>query len=337
VIQVPGGFGVPVMSKSGTAGNTIRPHVCYMRKPGPESAPPENQADWERLLAKCLRNRREDMLDAIRNLVLGGASAAPTAPTAAEAQDAFVAAARTEWANLVKDLPSDAPARCPLGRYELDYALLGNFTRPDLADLLELLRLAVRRGGGWREFWVPTRTEIEPHVIDNTIQCSLGAPAMGPRDTGHVDFWRASPEGRMFLLRGYFEDNGGWSGHSIEPGTIIEIGAPIWRVAECLQHAHSLGSLLAPDQDLQVLFRARWYGLRGRRLSSVDQWRAFTMNDDRIARQDEFEVQTTLEMRQIADNLPEVIHPLLKPLYEQFHFFRLTMDHVRHDLANPIV
>ena len=45
----------------------------------------------------------------------------------------------------------------------------------------------------------------------------------------------------------------------------------------------------------------------------------------------------TLEMRQIADNLPEVIHPLLKPLYEQFHFFRLTMDHVRHDLANLIV
>src|SRR5580693_10699746 len=48
-------------------------------------------------------------------------------------------------------------------------------------------------------------------------------------------------------------------------------------------------------------FRARWYGLGGRRLSSVDQWRAFMMHDDRIARLDEFEVQTTLEMRQIAD------------------------------------
>ena len=58
------------------------------------------------------------------------------------------------------------------------------------------------------------------------------------------------------------------------------------------------------------------------------------MHDDRVARQDEFEVQTTLEMRQIADNLPEIILPLLKPLYEQFHFFRLTMDHVRLDLGN---
>ena len=138
----------------------------------------------------------------------------------------------------------------------------------------------------------------------------------------------------MFLLRGYFEDKGSWSGRSIEPGTMIDIHAPVRRVAECLQHARRFGSLLAHDQELEVLFRARWYGLRGRRLSSIDEWTAFTMRDDRIARQDEFEVQATLAISQIADNLPEIIHSLLKPLYEQFHFFRLTMDHVRQVLGN---
>ena len=57
VVTVPGGFASPVISKSGTAGRTILPHLCYMRKPGPESAPPETPADWDRLLAQCLRNR----------------------------------------------------------------------------------------------------------------------------------------------------------------------------------------------------------------------------------------------------------------------------------------
>ena len=97
VVQIPGGFGVPVMSKSGTAGNTIRPHLCYIRKPGPESAPPQSEAEWDRLLGRCLQNRREDMLDAIRNIVLGGVPATPAAPSAAEVQKAFVDSARAAW------------------------------------------------------------------------------------------------------------------------------------------------------------------------------------------------------------------------------------------------
>ena len=82
----------------------------------------------------------------------------------------------------------------------------------------------------------------------------------------------------MFLLRGYFEDSAGdWPSHRVKPGTIIDIRMPIWRVAECLDHARILGSLLAPDQELKVLFRARWYGLADRRLSSLDPEQAFFM------------------------------------------------------------
>jgi hypothetical protein len=275
------------------------------------------------------------MLDAIRNIVLGGVSAAmPAEPSEAEVQDAFVAAARGAWETLIKDLPGDAPARCPLGHYELDYALLGDFAKPSLGELLEKLRLAVAHRSSWPEFWVPTRDEIRPIVKDGTVQCWLGTTAMGERDAGHVDFWRASPQGRMFLLRGYFEDIGGWPDHRVEPGTIIDIRAPVWRAAECLDHARILGSLLAAGQEFKVLFRARWYGLAGRQLSSFDPWQSFFMRAGRTSQQDEFAVETTLDVGQIADNLPEIIHPLLKPLYELFDFFALTMDHVRQTLAN---
>jgi hypothetical protein len=233
---------------------------------------------------------------------------------------------------LVSELPEDAPARCPLGRYELDYALLGDFARPSLVELRDKLELAVAHWGNWPEFWVPTRDEIRPVPIDGTVQCWLGTPAMGRQDPGHVDFWRASPDGRTFLLRGYFEDIG-WSDRKIEPGTMIDIRTPIWRVAECLHHARILSSLLAPGQDFQVFFQARWYGLEGRWLGSLDPWQSFFIRDGYSSRQNEFAVRRTLDVRQIADNLPEIILPLLAPLYECFGFFQLTMDLVRHTLA----
>ena len=260
VVSVPGGFGFPVMSKSGTPGNTIRPHTCYVRRPGPASAPPEDQADWERLLARCLRNRREDMLDAIRDIVEGRAAAAtPTAPRATEKLDAFATASRAAWEDLVAALPTDAAARCPLGRYELDYALLGDFPKPGLGDLLDKLRLAVAHRRGWPEFWIPTRQEIEPVPVDDTIQCWLGTPAMGHRDAGHVDFWRASPEGRMFLLRGNFEDKGGYPvGHVIEPGAIIDIQMPIWRVIFSHLSRMSKSSLEHVGTDLPADGWALW-------------------------------------------------------------------------------
>src|SRR6516164_8423294 len=59
-----------------------------------------------------------------------------------------------------------------------------------LPELLERLRLAVAHRRSWPEFWVPTRDEIRPRVIDGKIQCWLGTPEMGERDPGNVDFWR---------------------------------------------------------------------------------------------------------------------------------------------------
>ena len=69
VIGIPGGFAFPVISKSGTPGKRSSPTSATCGNP--ESAPPENQGDWERLLLRWLRNRREDMIDAIRASVEG--------------------------------------------------------------------------------------------------------------------------------------------------------------------------------------------------------------------------------------------------------------------------
>jgi hypothetical protein len=323
------------MSKSGTPQNTIRPHLCYIRKPGPESAPPENPADWERLLNRCLRNRREDMLDAIRTIVEGGVPAAALRQTDSQLQHEFAEASRERWSERIASLPADAPERCPLGRYELDYALLGNFQEPSLPDLLDILRRAVVRPHGWPEFWVPPYPELEPIPFENGIECWLGAPIPNRlfHDSAHADFWRGSPQGRLFLLRGFIED---WpevlARSPYQPGDMSDVTNPTLSVGECFLHAAKMALLLAPGRDdLRLFFRARWYGLAGRPLASIGGARLLA--GEYVCHQDEYAVETTVDVRRITDNLPEIVGPLVTSLYERFSFFRLPVTLVAEELA----
>ena len=70
VIRVPGGD-VPVMSRRNRAEAGLQQRKVYVRKPGPRSEEPQTADEWRILLDRCVRARREDMLDAIRNIVLG--------------------------------------------------------------------------------------------------------------------------------------------------------------------------------------------------------------------------------------------------------------------------
>jgi transcriptional regulator with XRE-family HTH domain len=336
VIQVRGGFGFPVMSKRGTPENSIKAPLCYMRKPGPASGPPETQAEWEILLSKCLRNRREDMLDAIRTIVEGKPVTVTAGPTEEDRrailaaqkvrQIAFADGARSAWVSLTANLDPQAPARCPLGRYEFDYSIDGEFTIPGLRELLALLRRAVVRYTGWPAFWIPDKPDLEPYPMDDSLECWLGKPGVNRfEDPSHSDFWRASPEGRMFLLRGYAEDSSdGFRQRNPDPGMTFDIAIPTWRVAECLLHASNLASLLVPNVDVRIAFRARWFGLRGRRLISMDEHRVMFGND--VSQQDEYACETAVNVSMIADNLPEIVYSLLAPLYERFSLFQLPQS-----------
>ena len=75
-----------------------------------------------------------------------------------------------------------------------------------LADLLDVLRDAPRLTG-WNTWWVPTRQAIKPYPSDGAIECWLGGDTsehhQEHRDADHSDFWRITPDGRAFLLRGY--------------------------------------------------------------------------------------------------------------------------------------
>jgi hypothetical protein len=70
VVRVPGGHRVPIRSKKdGPPRSRLKADVYYIRRPGPESAPPGSGREWDDLLRRCLTAQREELLASFRNIV----------------------------------------------------------------------------------------------------------------------------------------------------------------------------------------------------------------------------------------------------------------------------
>jgi hypothetical protein len=151
-----------------------------------------------------------------------------------------------------------------------------------------------------------------------------------PEDTrfqdGNAEFWRATPDGRFFLLRSYFEDN---EIRVLTPGKTLDVMLPIWRISEALLHASRMAAALdAPRVELM----ARWGGLLGRRLGSVATPRPnlgpFGLSDQRV-------IETGIEVQSdaIEPNLPRLVRKVVSPLFAAFDFFDPPSDFYEREIA----
>ncbi|ESQ13924.1 MAG: hypothetical protein N838_32880 [Thiohalocapsa sp. PB-PSB1] len=136
-----------------------------------------------------------------------------------------------------------------------------------------------------------------------------------------------------FLLRGFQEDGmevqrPGRS--TILPGTAFDISLPVWRIGETLLQAQRLAENLF-EGPTTIRFIATYEGLSGRALTSIDHRRHVW--ESRIARQNSITLNTHVDAQAIDTNLPEIVHPLLSPLYALFDFFELSIQLVSEELS----
>jgi hypothetical protein len=196
-------------------------------------------------------------------------------------------------------------------------------------ELLDVMSSKRTKYTGWSPWWVPTREGIRPYPQGDGIECWIGGdPENRPRDPATSDFWRASPKGFFFLLRGYEED-----GANIAPdvpGIVFSVVTPVWRVGECLRHAEDMARAIA-GQDAKVLFQVHWAGVQGRWLRAPNRypfWNPIQWKSDETA----ISSEKLLDADNISDSLVEIVHELLVPLYEKFDFYRLPVDFVKDEL-----
>lgn len=335
IVVVPGGHRVPIRARrAGPHGNIVEQNAIYMRKPGPRSETPQSAQEWDELLARCLSNRRDELLDQMRDLLAGAVPQAAGAPEPARLEQ-WIERSEARWRSLSSALPEGAGPRLEHGHYWFAYELGGEIRQFSTGDFVDVLQRSVTRHTGWPPFWYPTREGIRPYSFDGSVECWLGGDSDGAqdRDPGHADFWRIAPEGLAFLMRGFQEDgmDGQRGGRRVvQPGSAFDVTLPVWRAGETLLQAAKLASNLV-EGPATITFVAHYAGLSGRTLTSISGDRAIF--DDRIARQDMITVRTTVEANSIEPNLPEIVHPLLSPLYALFDFFDLPMQLVVDELA----
>jgi len=330
VISVPGTLTEPVMSKRDCPG-VIAQARCYIRKPGPRSEEPQTAEEWRVLLNRCVRAGRDDMLEAIRSIVSGRVEPREMPPGAREALSAFCNAAQARWQVLTANEPADAPPRFPHGFYEMGFSLVGAVPAAGLADLQDRLREARRiKLTGWTPFLDMTTPEWAPYPHENFVEAWVGRTVANrnPRTPAHSDFWRASPAGQLYTIRGYAEDEL----ENRPPGRALDITLPVWRVGEGILFAVRLAETFADVEAVAI--RCRYTGLNGRSLVSVSGNRV-VFGDD-VSRTDEIVLETQATPEQLRDNLAEVLHHLLTPLYERFAFFRLSIVLVEQELARMV-
>ncbi len=325
VITVPGDFTAPVMSKR-DALNVIQQFRIYIRKPGPRSEEPQTHAEWNALIERCVRARRTDMLDAIRSIVTGQVELGEPVPDVHENLSRYCLSAHARWVELTSDLEDDSPARFPLGYHEIGLSLIGATSVPSFNELRH--RLAEARDAtdfsGWPLFVNLDATELGQRIQNEYIEAWVGRPTTRRifDEPSHLDFWRVSGMGQLYSIRGYLEDS---VPQNPQPGTVFDVRVPARRVGEALIFASRLASTF--DGVEQVALQCRFTGLMNRRLTVLGAfgvWPRFTLGQS-ISHASDAELQGLATLRQIEDNLTEVVHGFLYPLYERFGFYQLPL------------
>jgi len=334
IVTVPGGHRVPVRAKRASPdGKTVQNNAIYMRKPGPRSEAPQTAQEWDLLLGRCLKNRRDEMFDQIRNLISGAVPQVSTPPEPDRLAD-WMQKSRARWTKLVAKLPVGTGPRMPHGHYSFGYEIVGDIRPITLAKLPEILRASVVSHTGWPPFWLPTPTEIAPYPMEDAIECWIGGDTRTSPEylsPSRADFWRISQTGLAYLIRGYQEDALGdrQGRQTFAPGKAFDLTIPVWRIGEALLQAERLAANLFEGTPT-VKFVAIYEGLAGRELVNLDGSRL--LMEGKIARQDAITLSTHVGAESISINLPEIVHPLLEPLYALFDFYTLRASLVVDEL-----
>lgn len=237
-------------------------------------------------------------------------------PSTENIQDIFVKESLNKWREINEKEPNDSPMRFPYGWYQFDYYLEGDLKFIETNELIRFFENKMKRYSGLPPFYSSEKTKHRI-VKEDIIECRLN---------NFADFWRATPYGRLFFIRGHQED----FEETFPPQSVFDITIPIWRMAEALLHAEQLASFLKKKEEscIQIHFEAVFTGLNGRVLrpwSMPDIMSSFQFSG-RNALTNEALLKAEIPAEGLSSNLSEHLYPLVSNLYQNFGIKEFSQD-----------
>ncbi len=323
VLVVPGGHRVPIRCvRSGPDGRHAKQNAYYIRRPGPASEVPQSANEWANLIRKCVVADKEHLLETLKTAL---------EPRVAEVKEfnpheVWIEQTTKRFTELVNEKYGDfeqSPFR--RGYWFGAYSLSPEVDGVSLSKLKKELESIVGHETGWPIGIVMPNEGAEPYAYDGCIETWLGNIFSQP---DFADFWRLSPSGHFISFRGYQEDN-----EEIRqfPGTIFDVGIPIWRVVEFLLHGYRFAKILdACDFDMHLTLC--WKGLQGRSLSSLSGRNPMVIN--RKASQDMVVSKFTIQdIQGLKINLENLVEQITLPLYEVFDFYSISKEMITNEIT----
>ena len=318
-IQVAGTSRVPVRSSRDTPKGTIKQNVYYIRRPGPASEAPLDGAEWDALIRRCIINQRSEIIELLRSFTPDVAPGnLKTLTDEHAALNQFVTDSYGRWTAINSALAPDDMSKIKHGWFSFGCQIIGQSKQVSAKRILESVQ-GLRRYTGWPIFVALHQPESYPRLQNGVIEASLTKLKMP--SPAYADFWRIHPDGYFYVLRGYQEDDPETLARSAkghDPGRLLDLTIPVWRVAEFLLRSEELARAMF-EEEFSMLVRCEWAGLQDRMLFSFNS-RRILFDEHRCSTSD---VVTEGKFTQSAinDMLPDVVRSLTTDLYQHFDFF----------------
>lgn len=199
------------------------------------------------------------------------------------------------------------------GYSEIKFTLLAPYHSWTHQQLIEAANFSQIHTFGWP---IGTCINEVPEYKPKPRADGIFAEINAVENHGSYDYWALNKNGSYYILLTLFEN--------LRSKNNIFLDTRIIRATEAMLYCARLYSKLEVDPSELVKFSIKYSGIKGRSLTSANNWRLSLR--ERRTEEDEIQSEINISLQEIESQLVENVIELVSPLFTMFDFFDIKRE-----------